>query len=121
MAATPPKAKDPLDALQLLVNDVVSEGRASCLAVARVRPVVLPANLALARSLKLVQTGKALRASRRDSQGNLPPSFGSCQHKLPDTIKAFHAALDDLERDIVSLTFSEPLPVAYQALIMGDE
>lgn len=71
MAATPPKAKDPLDALQLLVNDV------------------------------LVQTGKALRASRRDSQGNLSPSFVSCQPKLPDTIKAFHAALDDLERDII--------------------
>ncbi|KHO00840.1 uncharacterized protein MAM_01618 [Metarhizium album ARSEF 1941] len=68
---TTPKAKDPLDALQLLVNDV------------------------------LVQTGKALRASRRDSQGNLPPSQGLLQPKLPDTIRAFHSALDDLENDII--------------------
>ncbi|GAB0135575.1 hypothetical protein EsDP_00003908 [Epichloe bromicola] len=64
------KAKDPLDALQLLVNDV------------------------------LVQTGKALRASRRDSQGNLPPSY--IQAKLPDTINAFHRALGSLERDIIN-------------------
>ncbi|TWU74788.1 hypothetical protein ED733_006154 [Metarhizium rileyi] len=68
---TTPKAKDPLDALQLLVNDV------------------------------LVQTGKALRASRRDSQGNLPPFQGALQPKLPDTIRAFHSALDDLEHDII--------------------
>ncbi|KID73107.1 uncharacterized protein G6M90_00g088070 [Metarhizium brunneum] len=68
---TTPKAKDPLDALQLLVNDV------------------------------LVQTGKALRASRRDSQGNFPPSQGVLQPKLPDTIRAFHSALDDLENDII--------------------
>ncbi|EFY85613.1 hypothetical protein MAC_08329 [Metarhizium acridum CQMa 102] len=67
---TTPRAKDPLDALQLLVNDV------------------------------LVQTGKALRASRRDSQGNLPPQ-GVLQPKLPDTIRAFHSALDDLENDII--------------------
>ncbi|QPH16807.1 hypothetical protein C2857_001528 [Epichloe festucae Fl1] len=65
-----PKAKDPLDALQLLVNDV------------------------------LVQTGKALRASRRDSQGNLPPTY--MQAKLPDTINAFHRALGSLERDIIN-------------------
>ncbi|KAG6014992.1 hypothetical protein E4U43_005914 [Claviceps pusilla] len=63
------KAKDPLDALQSLVNDV------------------------------LVQTGKALRASRRDSHGNLPPTH--MQAKLPDTISAFHSALDSLEHDII--------------------
>ncbi|POR37174.1 Uncharacterized protein TPAR_02644 [Tolypocladium paradoxum] len=71
MANPPPRAKDPLDALQLLVNDV------------------------------LVQTGKALRASRRDSHGNVAPAHGSLQAKLPDTIKQFHAALDDLESDII--------------------
>ncbi|UNI21553.1 hypothetical protein JDV02_007533 [Purpureocillium takamizusanense] len=71
MAAPLPRAKDPLDALQLLVNDV------------------------------LVQTGKALRASRRDSQGNVGLAHPSAQAKLPDTIKAFHAALDDLENDII--------------------
>ncbi|KAG5980501.1 hypothetical protein E4U55_003977 [Claviceps digitariae] len=63
------KAKDPLDALQSLVNDV------------------------------LVQTGKALRASRRDSHGNLPPTH--MQAKLPETISAFHSALDSLEHDII--------------------
>ncbi|KAG5939021.1 hypothetical protein E4U53_007904 [Claviceps sorghi] len=63
------KAKDPLDALQSLVNDV------------------------------LIQTGKALRASRRDSHGNLPPTH--MQAKLPDTISAFHSALDSLEHDII--------------------
>ncbi|GAO16431.1 uncharacterized protein UV8b_06394 [Ustilaginoidea virens] len=67
--ASSPKARDPLDALQLLVNDV------------------------------LVHTGKALRASRRDGQGNLPPS--PPQAKLPDTIKDFHSALDNLENGII--------------------
>ncbi|PNY27220.1 Uncharacterized protein TCAP_02840 [Tolypocladium capitatum] len=71
MANPAPRAKDPLDALQLLVNDV------------------------------LVQTGKALRASRRDTHGNIAPVHGSLQAKLPDTIKQFHAALDDLESDII--------------------
>ncbi|KAG6040448.1 hypothetical protein E4U41_000488 [Claviceps citrina] len=66
---TSPKLKDPLDALQSLVNDV------------------------------LVQTGKALRASRRDSHGNVPPTH--MQAKLPDTISAFHSALDSLEHDII--------------------
>ncbi|QYS99483.1 hypothetical protein H0G86_006612 [Trichoderma simmonsii] len=63
---------EPLDALQSLINDV------------------------------LVQTGKALRASRRDAQGNLTHAYGPTQSKLPDTIDHFHNALNELESEIVS-------------------
>ncbi|KAI5460015.1 hypothetical protein BGZ63DRAFT_405965 [Mariannaea sp. PMI_226] len=63
--------QDPLDVLQLMVNDV------------------------------LVQTGKALRASRKDGQGNVAQAHGSLQNKLPDTISTFHNALDELENDII--------------------
>ncbi|OAA79889.1 hypothetical protein LEL_03375 [Akanthomyces lecanii RCEF 1005] len=66
-----PKPRDPLDALQALLNDV------------------------------LVQTGKALRASRRDGQGNLALPQGLSQSKLPVTIDAFQKALDDIEGDII--------------------
>ncbi|KAK5988819.1 hypothetical protein PT974_10313 [Cladobotryum mycophilum] len=66
-----PKSKDPLDALQSLVNDV------------------------------LVQTGKALRASRKDAHGNLAQAPGTIQSKLPETIRLFHCALDELEHDII--------------------
>ncbi|KAG6040111.1 hypothetical protein E4U19_000025 [Claviceps sp. Clav32 group G5] len=62
-------AKDPLDALQSLINDA------------------------------LVQTGKALRASRRDSHGNLPATH--MQAKLPDTDRAFHSVLDRLDNEII--------------------
>ncbi|KAL7786694.1 hypothetical protein V8C37DRAFT_289170 [Trichoderma ceciliae] len=69
--STPAPKKDHLDALQSLINDV------------------------------LVQTGKALRASRRDSQGNLTQIPGAVQSKLPETIKLFHSALDELEDEII--------------------
>ncbi|UKZ78213.1 hypothetical protein TrVFT333_005948 [Trichoderma virens FT-333] len=62
---------EPLDALQSLINDV------------------------------LVQTGKALRASRRDAQGNLTHAYGPSQSKLPDTIDHFHNALNELESEII--------------------
>lgn len=52
--------------------------------------------------MQLVQTGKALRASRKDGQGNVAQAHGSLQPKLPETIRTFHSALDDLENDIVS-------------------
>ncbi|KND92816.1 hypothetical protein TOPH_02518 [Tolypocladium ophioglossoides CBS 100239] len=92
MANPPPRAKDPLDALQLLVNDVRTPA-AHLLFHADLLP--------LSRAMQLVQTGKALRASRRDSHGNVAPAHGSLQAKLPDTIKQFHAALGDLESDII--------------------
>ncbi|KAM0470837.1 hypothetical protein ACHAPX_009711 [Trichoderma viride] len=63
--------QEPLDALQSLINDV------------------------------LVQTGKALRASRKDSRGNLTHVPGPSQSKLPETIRLFHCALDELEFDII--------------------
>ncbi|KAG6067961.1 hypothetical protein E4U32_002436 [Claviceps aff. humidiphila group G2b] len=62
-------AKDPLDALQSHLNDV------------------------------LVQTGKALRASRRDSHGNLPATH--MQTKLPDTESAFYSTLNSLDNEIL--------------------
>lgn len=63
--------QEPLDALQSLINDV------------------------------LVQTGKALRASRKDSRGNLTHVPGTSQSKLPETIRLFHNALDELEVEII--------------------
>ncbi|PHH61041.1 hypothetical protein CDD81_809 [Ophiocordyceps australis] len=71
MASTPPfKAKDSLDALQQLVDDV------------------------------LVQTGKALRLSCKDGAGNAPTFNAAHQPRLPDTIRAFHNALNELEYEI---------------------
>ncbi|PTB62245.1 hypothetical protein BBK36DRAFT_1145037 [Trichoderma citrinoviride] len=70
--ATSPSISGPLDALQSIINDV------------------------------LVQTGKALRASRRDSQGNLTYAYGPTQAKLPETIEHFHMTLNDLESEILS-------------------
>ncbi|OAA65062.1 hypothetical protein ISF_04472 [Cordyceps fumosorosea ARSEF 2679] len=67
-----PETRDPLDALQALFNDA------------------------------LIQTGKAIRASRRDSQGNLPLPQGMSTPKLPSTVDAFHKILDDLESDIIN-------------------
>lgn len=49
-----------------------------------------------------MQTGKALRASRKDARGNLTHVPGTSQSKLPETIRLFHSALDELEVDIVS-------------------
>lgn len=69
----------------------------------RFLPFWLPDNSPSVFPLQLVQTGKALRASRRDSQGVLPPVH-VVHARLPDTIKAFHAALDDVENDIVKST-----------------
>lgn len=66
------KPQDPLDVLQLMVNDV------------------------------LVQTGKALRASRKDAQGSVQPPHGALKSKLPDTIHTFHSALNELEWDIIN-------------------
>ncbi|KAL6895051.1 hypothetical protein GGI43DRAFT_126698 [Trichoderma evansii] len=63
--------QEPLDALQSLINDV------------------------------LVQTGKALRVSRKDSRGNLTHIPGTSQSKLPETIRLFHSALDELEEEII--------------------
>ncbi|KAL7811078.1 hypothetical protein V8C26DRAFT_409142 [Trichoderma gracile] len=70
--AASPSISGPLDALQSIINDV------------------------------LVQTGKALRASRRDSQGNLTYAYGPTQAKLPDTIEQFHMTLNELESEILS-------------------
>ncbi len=97
-----PKPRDPLDALQALLNDVVRLH--SELGAASICNPVAGSDM----SFQLVQTGKALRASRRDSQGNLALPQGMSQSKLPVTIDAFQKALDDLEGDIVRYTAPVP-------------
>ncbi|CEI68739.1 hypothetical protein FVEN_g7994 [Fusarium venenatum] len=62
---------DPLDVLQAMVDDV------------------------------LVHTGKALRASRKDVQGNAQSSQATLKSKLPESIDGFREALHKLEWDII--------------------
>ncbi|KAF4333839.1 hypothetical protein FBEOM_12328 [Fusarium beomiforme] len=62
---------DPLDVLQNMVNDV------------------------------LVHTGRALKASRKDAQGNPHPSQSTLKSKLPEAIDGFREALHKLEWDII--------------------
>ncbi|KAM0303566.1 hypothetical protein HYE67_003640 [Fusarium culmorum] len=62
---------DPLDVLQAMVDDV------------------------------LVHTGKALRASRKDVQGNTQSSQATLKSKLPESIDGFREALHKLEWDII--------------------
>ncbi|KAM0562643.1 hypothetical protein ACHAPJ_002333 [Fusarium lateritium] len=64
-------SQDPLDVLQSMVNDV------------------------------LVHTGKALRASRKDAQGNVQPTQVTLKSKLPESIDGFRSALNKLEWDII--------------------
>ncbi|KAF7560315.1 hypothetical protein G7046_g3834 [Stylonectria norvegica] len=66
-----PKSQDPLDVLQLMVNDV------------------------------LVHTGKALRASRKDGVGNIAQAQSVLQAKIPETVRTYQSALDDIEHDIL--------------------
>ncbi|KOS19097.1 hypothetical protein ESCO_001110 [Escovopsis weberi] len=67
-----PNPRDPLDALQSLIDDV------------------------------LIQTGKALRASRKDAQGSLSQTPEMmAQPRLPETIRQYHCALDQLESEIL--------------------
>ncbi|KAF4968493.1 hypothetical protein FSARC_4118 [Fusarium sarcochroum] len=64
-------SQDPLDVLQTMVNDV------------------------------LVHTGKALRASRKDAQGNVQPTQVTLKSKLPESIDGFRSALNKLEWEII--------------------
>jgi hypothetical protein len=64
--------QDPLETIQLMVADV------------------------------LVQTGKALRASRKDASGASAPVNVSLQSKMPETIRRFHDALNQIDTEIVS-------------------
>lgn len=111
MAASP-SISGPLDALQSIINDVVSPtSNLSPLLLSSFHRAIFPSPSHLYSLfcpsnflpiVKLVQTGKALRASRRDSQGNLTYAYGPTQAKLPDTIEQFHMTLHDLETEIVS-------------------
>jgi hypothetical protein len=51
--------------------------------------------------LQLVQTGKALRASRKDGSRNVVSGGSALRTKMPETMTTFHYALDDLESEIV--------------------
>ncbi|RBR07463.1 uncharacterized protein FIESC28_10621 [Fusarium coffeatum] len=62
---------DPLDVLQAMIDDV------------------------------LVHTGKALRASRKDVQGNTHSNQATLKSKLPESIDGFREALHKLEWDII--------------------
>ncbi|KAF5668451.1 hypothetical protein FHETE_5264 [Fusarium heterosporum] len=64
-------SQDPLEVLQTMVNDV------------------------------LVHTGKALRASRKDAQGNIQATQATLKSKLPESIDGFREALHKLEWDII--------------------
>ncbi|KAM0349319.1 hypothetical protein ACHAPU_003728 [Fusarium lateritium] len=64
-------SQDPLDVLQTMVNDV------------------------------LVHTGKALRASRKDAQGNTQATQATLKSKLPESIDGFREALHKLEWEII--------------------
>ncbi|KAH6654338.1 hypothetical protein BKA67DRAFT_658642 [Truncatella angustata] len=68
MAAT--VAKDPLDVLQAMFNEV------------------------------LVQTGKAIKASHKDGARSGVSAGAALRTKLPETMKTYHYALDDLESEI---------------------
>lgn len=94
MAAT---KKDSLESLQAIFNDVVRHPQ-----LVAHRALYLSLLLTLGTS-QLVQTGKAVRASRKDAnQSQLTQSYGIVQPKLPQTLASFHSALDRLEGDIVS-------------------
>ncbi|CAM1502838.1 Fc.00g076140.m01.CDS01 [Cosmosporella sp. VM-42] len=66
-----PGSQDPIDTLQLMLNEV------------------------------LIYTGKAVRASRKDGQGNVAQAHGKLKNKLPDTVRTFHYALDEIENEII--------------------
>ncbi|KAF4441507.1 hypothetical protein F53441_12020 [Fusarium austroafricanum] len=71
MASQSHQEPDPLDILQTMVNDV------------------------------LVHTGKALRASRKDAQGNTQSTQATLKSKLPESIDGFREALHKLEWEII--------------------
>lgn len=50
----------------------------------------------------MMQTGKALRAAQRNGNDNLEDLAKALKARLPPTIYAFHATLDDIESEIAS-------------------
>lgn len=81
--------QDPLDTLQLMLNEAVSAVSSSF--------SVFSSDLLY----QLVQTGKALRAARLEGKGwQFKPPPGS-PSSIPDTIRTFHSALDTMEGEIV--------------------
>ena len=51
--------------------------------------------------MQLVETGKALRAARKDGRGTSVPARDP-PGKMSESIRTFHQALNTLEQDIVS-------------------
>lgn len=81
--------EDHLNKLQGMINAVVSTTHSS-------------SGRASANIIKLLETGKALRGTDRES-GKMPT--GRLKGNLPSVTNNFHEALDDLESEIVSLAF----------------
>jgi hypothetical protein len=81
------RPKQPLDVLQSMINAIVS------------------LNTHLVRStadnLKLIEVGKALRASDKEGGRTLANSNTRLRSFFPSAIDNFHQTLDDLECDIV--------------------
>lgn len=82
-----PQAKDPLDVLQNMVNEIVSAH--------------LTTQASSTDQFKLIETGKALRASSKEGAKDFSSVNARLQKNVPRTIDTFHQALDDLEWDIV--------------------
>jgi hypothetical protein len=60
-----------------------------------------PAGLFTHLCVQLVQTGKAIKASQKDGARNGVSTGAALRTKMPETMKTYHYALDDLESEIV--------------------
>lgn len=92
MASSP---KDPLDVLQAMFDEVV------CTTIYESPSLTFCMEPNAYQSTQLVQTGKALRASRKDGSKNVVSGGTALRTKMPETMTTFHYALDDLESEIV--------------------
>lgn len=101
------ESKTSLDVLQIMLND----------AVRYESPHLSPISWDSAdmRKPQLVQTGKALRASRKEASGSVSAANTSARYKIPETMRTFHSALDDLEQEIVRRT-PQPLLLYFDRL-----
>lgn len=89
--------KDSLDVLQDMFNEAV-----------RLHEIFYFSRDIDTDMLQLIQTGKALRASRLDGSGQ---TLGSVQFKLPDTLTNYHNALDKIDKEIVSFSANLKKPL----------
>ena len=58
-----------------------------------------------------MHTGKAVKATVKEGPGNIDGANAIIRNRTPDTMAAYHNALDDLESEIVRLLLlATPLP-----------